>query len=94
MVDTTGRPRIEVERDGEEIEVWNEVTVQQEHHINSINGYETFHGPVRPGDQSHGDKVGAVTPRIARLLDEEFMIDVAEQDIEVIDPDDEEVHIL
>lgn len=87
---TTYQDRIPVEVGGEEVEVFNHVTVPQEHYVNAINGYETFHGPVQAGDGGIGQP-DAVTRRVANLLLDEFNLDVRDQGIDVIDLDAEDV---
>ena len=89
----TGRDVITVDRDGEEIEVYNHVTVTKQHYVNSVNGHDSFDGPVEAGDGGIGEP-DAVTPRIAYLLDSEFGVDVEQHGIEVIDPEDDEVTVL
>lgn len=87
MTELTGRDRLKVERDGEEVEVFNHVTVPQEHYVNSVNGHETFHGPIKAGDGGIGQP-DAITERVTKVLHDEFHIGEAtleEQDIEVID---------
>lgn len=75
----------------EELEVFNHVTVPQEHYINSVNGYETFNGPIKAGDGSIG-KPDAVTERVSRMLWDEFTIDLDDyEDIAVVDIDSVEV---
>ena len=76
--------RYTVVRDGEELEVFNHVTVPQEHYVNAVNGYETFNGPIKAGDGGIG-KPEAVTERVATLLWDEFSIDLDDHDdIEVV----------
>lgn len=95
-MDVTGHDRIPVEKDGEEIEVFNHVSVLQEHYVNSVNSYDTFHGPIKAGDGGIGVP-DAVTTRVATMLYDEFSIDLEnsdEYDIDVIDPSAEEVDVL
>jgi hypothetical protein len=93
-VNLTGKDRILVERQGEEVEVFNHENVSTHHYVNSINGYESFEGDVYPGDYPAGEPPEAVTPRVTRLLYDEFGIDVASLGIETIDPNDPEVVVL
>ena len=90
----TGRDRITVCKDGEEIEVFNHVSVSTHHYINSVNSYETFEPEIAKGDMGDGPQPEAVTERVAMLLDAEFHIDVRELGIDVIDPAAEGVEML
>lgn len=90
----TNRDVVVVENaDGEQVEVFNHVSVVERHYVNAVNGYETFDPIVSKGD-GMSEKPDAVTPRVARLLYDEFGADVDELEIEVIDPEDEEVTVL
>lgn len=90
-MDLTGRDRILVEKDGEEIEIFNHVSVSTHHYVNSINGYETFEPTISKGDMGDGPKPEAVTPRVAEMLRHEFHAEVEDLGIDVIDPESEEV---
>lgn len=90
---TPNRGRIRVRMNGEEVEVWNHVRVQQEHHINSVNGYETFTGSIFTGDGGR-EEPDFVTSHVSALLWEEFGIEVKEHGIEEIDVGSEEVTVL
>lgn len=94
--DLTGRDQLTVVVDGEEVEVWNSVSVSTHHFVNSVNGYETFEPSIAMGDMGVGPAPEAVTERVADLLRSEWHIDVEDldDDIRVIDPDDEEVDVL
>lgn len=84
------------EDDYREVEVFDHVSVVQEHYVNSVNGYETFTGKIARGDDSHGTPPQAVTERVARLLWSEFSIDLdADQydHIEVVDIESDEVWV-
>ena len=89
-----GSERLTVEVDGERIEVFNHVSVAQFHYVNSINGYETFEPNIKRGDMMGGRKPQAVTERVATVLYDEFMIEVEDHGIRVIDPSDPEVTVL
>jgi hypothetical protein len=93
-VRVTGRDRIPVERDGDEIEVYNHVSVSRHFYVNSVNGYEEFEADVAEGDLGRGPAPDYVTPRVATLLRDEFGIDVTGHGIEVVDPTAEEVALL
>ena len=93
-MDFTGRDRILVEKDGEEIDVFNHASVSTHHYVNSVNGYETFEPKVAKGDMGDGPKPEAVTPRLANVLRDEFHVDLEDQGIDVIDPESEEVDVL
>jgi len=87
------RERIEVERDGEEITVWNWVNVQQRAAVRGHNPVVDYFGAdIGAGDMAETPE--AVTPNVAEELDWEFNIDVENHGIEVIDPESEEVHVL
>lgn len=92
-VDLTGRDRIPVVKDGEEIDVFNHVSVSTHHYINSINGYESFEPDVAKGDMGRGPQPEAVTPRVASLL-RDLGVDAESLGIEVIDPNSGGVEIL
>jgi len=88
--------RILVDRDGEEIEIFDWVSVRQEHRVHSTGGYETFIGPILAGDGGLGEP-DAITPRIAELIQSEFGVSertLDERGIEVVDPDSNEVERL
>lgn len=89
----TARERLTVIRDGEEIEVFNHVTVTEQHYVNSVNGYESFAGPIDAGDGSIGSPE-AVTERVATLVRDEFGIDVEDHGIDVIDVESAEVDVV
>lgn len=91
MAHTTGRDKIEVEINDERKTVWNAVSVLADNKINSVNGYETFYGPIHVGDGSLDMTPDAVTKRVARILDDEFGIRVEERGIEVIDVEEADV---
>ncbi|QLG47868.1 hypothetical protein [Natrinema halophilum] len=93
-MELTGRDRITVEKDGEEVEVFNHASVSTHHYANSINGYDTFEPTVSKGDLGSGPKPEAVTPRLANVLRDEFHADVEDMGIDVIDPESEEVDVL
>lgn len=93
-INVTGKDRIPVEIDDEQIDVYNHVSVSTHHYVNSINGYETFDGTVAAGDDSHNAPPEAVTDRLAHLLDDEFDINVREQGITVVDLESDEVTLL
>jgi len=60
-----------VDVDGEEIEVWDHVSVSKHHYVNSVNGYETFEPEVFEGDMGgRGPQPEAVTARVASILDD------------------------
>lgn len=93
-IDLTGRDTLTVERDGEQIEVYNHVSVSRHHYVNSVNGYEEFKASLTKGDMAEGPEPEAVTDRLARLLWGEFGITVEDRGIDVIDPADDEVTVL
>ena len=77
----------------EELEVFDHVSVTQQHYVNSVNGYETYVGKIAGGDDPHLDKPEAVTERVADLLWHEFSIDgeLEERGIRVVDMSSENV---
>jgi len=82
-----------VMEDGDEIEVFDHVSVSTKHYVNSVNSYETFEPDVVKGDMGRGPQPEAVTERVAELLFAEFHIEVEELGIEVIDPQSDEVQV-
>lgn len=86
--------RATVIRDGEEIEVFDHVSVSTNHYVNSVNGFETFEPDIAKGDMGVGPQPEAVTERVANLLQAEWRIDVDDLDIEVININDDDVQVL
>lgn len=86
--------RIHVLRDGEELEVFNHVSISQHHYVNSVNGHETFEPDIVKGDLGRGPPPEYVTERIADVLWHEFGIEVEQHDIEVVDIDSDEVELI
>lgn len=86
--------RATVMRDGEEIEVFDHVSVSQHHYVNSVNGYETFEPDIAMGDMGRGPEPEAVTKRVADLLWHEFSIEVEKEGIEVVDMSDSDIKVL
>ena len=80
--------RIPAELDGEEITIWNRVTVDQ-HHVVRFNEIESHHR-ILAGDGSSGEVPEYVTPAIDDQL---RSLDVYPA-FEVLDPADDEVTIL
>jgi len=58
------------------------------------HGYETFEPHIAKGDMGDGPMPDAVTERVARLLWQEFQIDIKKHDVEAIDPQSDEVAVL
>jgi hypothetical protein len=82
------------EEDYETIEVFDHVTVTQQHYINSVNGYETFTGKIAGGDDPSLDEPEAVTERVANLLWHEFGIDgLPSMGIRVVDIESDDVWV-
>lgn len=83
-----------VECDGEEVTVHNEVNISGVPKI--VRGFNPCvedlpsEAEVRAGKDG-SEKPEAVTPRLARRLDDRFGIEVENRGIEVIDPKAEEV---
>lgn len=87
------RERIEVGVDGEEIVVWNWVSVVQPAHVRGHNPVvEKFDATIGAGDMDEPPE--AVTEEVAEELYDEFSIDVEDHDIEVIDVHSDEVSVL
>ena len=83
-----------VEVDGDEIEVWDHVSVSKHYYINSVNGHETFEPEVFEGDMGgHGPQPSAVTMRVAATLDD-IGVDVDQLGIRVVDMSREDVQEL
>jgi hypothetical protein len=88
------RDRINVIRDGEEVEVFNHVCVSRHFYVNSVNGHEEFEADIAKGDMGDGPAPEYVTERVARLISDEFRVDVADHGIDVVDIDSEDVEVL
>lgn len=90
------RNQVRIEQDDgshREVTVYDHVTISEEHYVNSVNGYETFHAPISAGDSPGRPRPEAVTKRISELLWVEFGIDVETMDgIEIVDMESENVH--
>lgn len=87
------RDRITLRRDGEEVEVFNWVNVNQPAIVRGGNpSVETFEAEIGAGDSRVTPD--AVTSWVAEELMDEFYIDVEDHGIEVIDPESEEVEVL
>lgn len=91
--DFTGRDRITVEKDGEEIDVFNHVSVENHHYVNSVNGYETFEPRIYDGDNPT-QPPEVITERVADLLWAEWGIEAEDHGIDVIDPSDEDATVV
>lgn len=91
--DLIRKERMTVEKDGEEVEVFNWANVQQRHVVRGHNPIrETFGADIGAGDSSR--KPEAVTHWLATELFHELNIEVEDQGIEVIDPTSDEVNVL
>jgi len=85
--------RITVEKDGEEIDVFNWVNIKQPAVIRGGNPtVEKFDAEIGAGDASFTPE--AVTTWVAEELWHEFGIEVEKRGIEVIDVESDDVHIL
>jgi hypothetical protein len=86
--------RVTVEdADGEEVDVYNWVNVEQRTIIRGHNPtVEQFGADIGAGDSPEPPE--AVTPEVAEELHWEHSIDVVDHDIRVIDPTAEEVDVL
>jgi hypothetical protein len=83
--------RFDVFVDGEDVEVFNQVTVRQEHEIRA-DETATQTLSIEAGDGGIG-KPEAVTTWVAEWLWDDYFIDPEDYDIDVIDVTDDEVHI-
>lgn len=90
------REQITVERDGEELDVFNWVNIKQPAVVRGHNPVvETFESEIGAGDSP--ETPDAVTHWVAEELFREFSItksDLQEQGIDVVDPTSEEVDVL
>jgi len=80
--------RIEAEWRGEEITIWNRLTVIQEHELG--NGLHQSHHKVLAGDGSVGEPPEFITPQ----MDDKLRAVDAYPNVRVIDPTDDEVTVL
>jgi len=80
--------KLRVERDGEEVTVWNRVTVDQHHDV-AADRVRSDH-KILAGDGSLPESPDYVTPEINDQLE---MIGVY-PNFEVVDPNDDEVTVL
>lgn len=109
MIQVQGRDRITVAREVQdeeqadfeengihyqELEVFNHVSVETRHYVNSVNGHETFEPNISAGDAPDMEAPDYVTKRIAEYLWMEWGIEVSELDagIQVIDLQSDEYH--
>lgn len=85
--------RLTVLRDGEEIEVFNWVNINQPAIVRASNPVvETFDADIGAGDSPR--KPDAVSKWLADELRDEFNIDPEDHDIEVVDVESEEVDVV
>lgn len=86
---------ISVVRDGEELVIARECTVNQFHTVNesSVTTEDTQLANI-DGTSYLKNSADAVTPDVADWLRDEFMIDPEEHGVEVIDPESEEVQVI
>jgi hypothetical protein len=80
--------RIECERDGEEITLWNQITVEQHHDIGPTDIQS--HHEVWAGDGSTRERPTYITPAI----DEQLMRVDVYANAEVVDPTNEGITVL
>lgn len=79
-------------KDGEEVEVFNWVNIKQPAIIRGHNpAVETFDAEIGAGDSPRTPD--AVTTWVAEELEMEYGINPEDHDIEVIDPESEEVEV-
>lgn len=80
--------RIEAEWRGQEITIWNRLTVVQEHQLG--HGLHESHHKVLAGDGSTGERPKFITPE----MDDKLHAVNVYPNVRIIDPTDEEVTIL
>lgn len=80
--------QIDAEYHGEEITIWNRLTVVQNHQLG--HGLHESHHKVLAGDGSTGEKPEFITPEMDKKL---HAVDVY-PDARILDPNDDEVKIL
>lgn len=80
--------KIDVEWRGEEVTVWNRLTVKQHHEVHA--GEIVHHHKILAGDGSTGEKPEFVTPAMDDKLRD---LDVYPA-VRIIDPADDEVTVL
>jgi len=80
--------RIEAEWRGDEITIWNRLTVRQEHDLG--HGLHESRHIVLAGDGSTGEKPEFITPE----MDEKLNVVDVYPDARIVDPTDEEVTVL
>lgn len=80
--------RVEVRRDGEEITVWNSLTVQENHDVHA--GQIESHHDITVGDGSTGESPEYITPEMADQLEALGVYPNAD----VVDPRSEGVDVL
>jgi len=80
--------RIDAEWRGDQITIWNHLTVVQEHELG--HGFHESHHKVLAGDGSTGEKPEFITPE----MDEKLHVVNVYPDVRIIDPADEEVAVL
>jgi hypothetical protein len=85
--------RIDVQRDGEEITVYNWVNIKQPAVVRGHNPVvEKFDAEIGAGDSPTTPDY--VTPWVAEELWHEFNIEVEDHGIEVVDPESDDVALL
>jgi hypothetical protein len=85
---TFAADRIEAKYQGEEITIWNRLTVKQTHELR--HGEVEQHHRVLAGDGSTGDVPEYITPEMNRKL---RRVDVYPAPMKELDPNDDEVTI-
>jgi len=78
--------------DGEEIDVYNEVTVTRSHSV-TPNQTESYTVRIEAGNGGIG-KPAAVSQQLAETLATDYNIDLTDHGIDVIDPTAEEVDLV
>jgi hypothetical protein len=93
MSDWIDRDRITVMDDGEEIDVFNHVSIEKKYYIRS-GSHEGFTGRIGRGDDPTNPRPRAVTPPVAEMLADLGVSPPHDYGILVIDPDDDDVEVL
>ncbi len=87
------KDRMTVERDGEQLEVFNWVNINQPATVRGHNPVvETYDADIGAGDAAFTPE--AVTAWVAEELRDEFRIDPEDHGIEVVDVESDEVTVL
>jgi len=87
----SGRERVDVERDGEQITVFNHCNVTRRIYVNALGGQEEFESKITEGESSV--RAEYITADLAARLEQDVGANIPD-DVEVVDLSDEEVTVL